>query len=59
MILGFEWYMYVAFFLVGMLASVINSIAGGGSTISLPIMIGGFLSLTQSVSLFNLHTNIL
>ena len=48
MILGFEWYMYVAFFLVGMLASVINSIAGGGSTISLPIMI--FLGLPPTIA---------
>ena len=48
MIFGYEWYLYVAFFFVGILASAINSIAGGGSTISLPIMI--FLGLPPTVA---------
>lgn len=48
MIFGYEWYLYVAFFFVGILTSAINSIAGGGSTISLPIMI--FLGLPPTVA---------
>ena len=48
MIFGYEWYQYIAFFGVGLLASAINSIAGGGSTISLPVMI--FLGLPPTIA---------
>lgn len=44
----YEWYQYLAFFAVGLVASAINSIAGGGSTISLPVMI--FLGLPPTVA---------
>ncbi|MCK9181604.1 MAG: sulfite exporter TauE/SafE family protein [Fibrobacteraceae bacterium] len=44
----YDWYFYPAFFGVGLVASVINSIAGGGSTISLPVMI--FLGLPPTVA---------
>lgn len=44
----YEWYQYLAFFVVGAVSSAINSIAGGGSTISLPVMI--FLGLPPTVA---------
>lgn len=48
MIFGHEWYLYPAFFAIGALASLINSIAGGGSSISLPLMI--FCGLPPTVA---------
>lgn len=46
-----EWWQYAqypAFFLLGAVVSLINSIAGGGSTLSLPIMI--FLGMPATVA---------
>ncbi len=43
-----EWWTYVVFFLLGTAVSFINSIAGGGSSLSLPIMI--FLGLPPTVA---------
>ncbi len=48
MIFAYDWYFYAVFFVVGLVASAINSIAGGGSTISLPVMI--FLGLPPTVA---------
>lgn len=48
MIFGHEWFFYPAFFAIGALASLINSIAGGGSSISLPLMI--FCGLPPTVA---------
>ncbi len=48
MIFEYEWYFYAIFFVIGFIASVVNSIAGGGSTISLPVMI--FLGLPPTVA---------
>ncbi len=39
MIFGHEWYLYLAFFGIGAFTSAINSIAGGGSSVSIPLMI--------------------
>ena len=46
-----EWWQYAqypAFFILGLVVSLINSIAGGGSTLSLPIMI--FLGMPATVA---------
>jgi uncharacterized membrane protein YfcA len=43
-----EWWTYAVFFLLGVIVSFINSIAGGGSSLSLPIMI--FLGLPPTVA---------
>ena len=46
-----DWWSYAqypAFFILGAVVSLINSIAGGGSTLSLPIMI--FLGLPATVA---------
>ena len=43
-----EYAQYPAFFLLGAVVSLINSIAGGGSTLSLPIMI--FLGMPATVA---------
>ena len=46
-----DWWNYAqypAFFILGAVVSLINSIAGGGSTLSLPIMI--FLGLPATVA---------
>ena len=43
-----EWWQYPAFFILGLVVSLINSIAGGGSTLSLPIMI--FLGMPATVA---------
>lgn len=43
-----EWYMYPAVVLVGFLAGFINTLAGGGSAISLPFLI--FLGLPVNVA---------
>ncbi|MCQ2123008.1 MAG: sulfite exporter TauE/SafE family protein [Fibrobacter sp.] len=43
-----EYGQYPAFFLLGAIVSLINSIAGGGSTLSLPIMI--FLGMPPTVA---------
>ncbi|MCF0223397.1 MAG: sulfite exporter TauE/SafE family protein [Fibrobacter sp.] len=43
-----QWGQYPAFFLLGAIVSLINSIAGGGSTLSLPIMI--FLGMPATVA---------
>lgn len=48
MTFAYDWYFYAVFFAVGLVASAINSIAGGGSTISLPVMI--FLGLPPTVA---------
>ncbi|MBO7512234.1 MAG: TSUP family transporter, partial [Fibrobacter sp.] len=40
--------LYAAYFVLGAVVSLINSIAGGGSTLSLPIMI--FLGLPATVA---------
>ena len=43
-----EYGQYLAFFVLGAIVSLINSIAGGGSTLSLPIMI--FLGMPATVA---------
>ena len=43
-----EWWQYLIFFFLSMLVSIINSLAGGGSTLSLPILI--FLGLPATVA---------
>ena len=43
-----EYGQYPAFFVLGAIVSLINSIAGGGSTLSLPIMI--FLGMPATVA---------
>lgn len=48
MIFGYEWYLYIVFFAIGALTSAINSIAGGGSSVSLPLMI--FCGLPPTVA---------
>lgn len=48
MIFGHEWYLYLVFFAIGALTSAINSIAGGGSSVSLPLMI--FCGLPPTVA---------
>ncbi len=48
MIFGHEWWLYVVFFFIGALTSAINSVAGGGSSVSLPLMI--FLGLPPTVA---------
>lgn len=48
MILGHEWWLYVVFFFIGALTSAVNSVAGGGSSVSLPLMI--FLGLPPTVA---------
>lgn len=48
MIFGYEWYLYIVFFAIGALTSAINSIAGGESSVSLPLMI--FCGLPPTVA---------
>ncbi len=48
MIFGHEWYLYIVFFFIGALTSAINSVAGGGSSVSLPLMI--FCGLPPTVA---------
>ena len=43
-----QYAQYPAFFVLGLVVSLINSIAGGGSTLSLPIMI--FLGMPATVA---------
>ena len=43
-----QYAQYPAFFVLGAVVSLINSIAGGGSTLSLPIMI--FLGMPATVA---------
>ncbi len=43
-----EWYMYLAVILIGFLAGFINTLAGGGSALSLPMLI--FLGLPANVA---------
>lgn len=48
MIFGHEWYLYIVFFFIGALTSAVNSVAGGGSSVSLPLMI--FCGLPPTVA---------
>ncbi len=43
-----EWYYYIILVLVGLFAGILNTLAGGGSLISLPILI--FMGLPPSVA---------
>ncbi len=43
-----EWYIYVAVIFIGLLAGFINTLAGGGSALSLPMLI--FLGLPPTVA---------
>ena len=36
--MSFEWYIYVLIFLVGIVCGILNTVAGGGSLITLPIL---------------------